>query len=148
LALGGHQAHLQLAAAPAFAHYHVAKPLAAVGGGRRGLLAVAHGAALPSLEPLRATPREHELARLVAARGGQQAVFQRHHLARARCSVKAADQCRGAARARAGVPVRLAWSTARAAARAERVLELVAVAPALLGGHCVGPPEAVPGPPD
>ena len=92
LALGGHDPHLQLAGAPAFAHDQVAQARAPVGAGpvrasrpgspsppaprpRRGR--ADRRVALPRGQPLRAAPAQRDLAREVAALGGQQAVLDR-----------------------------------------------------------------------
>ncbi len=100
---GGDEPHLQLARPAPLAHDEVAQQAALV-------------APVPGAQALLARPREHLLARRVAALGGEQAVVHRQDLVEAAGRVEAADE-----RAVLGLP--------------ERVLELVAVAPLLDGGH-------------
>ena len=73
-------------------------------------------APVPGAQALRARPREHLLAQRVRALGGEQAVVHRHDLVPAAGRVEAAHELAGLA-------------------GPERVLELVAVAPLLDGGH-------------
>ncbi len=146
----GDDAHLQLAAAAPFAHDEVAQPRAPVGRRADALLAAlvstapaplapaalaalralagrarlhsGRARAIPGGEALLATPAQRDLARLVAALGGEQAVVHRRHAIAAGGGVKAAQQLRGLA-------------VAVADGLAEGVLELVAVAPLLDRGH-------------
>ena len=103
LARRDHEPNLNLARAPALAHHEVAQ---------RALAA----AAVVRAQALGARPRQHLLARRVAALGGEQAVVERHDLVPPAGRVEAADQ------AAVGVGP-------------ERVLELVAVAPLLHRRH-------------
>src|SRR4029077_1791924 len=138
LAIGRHDPDLQLAAATAFSHDKVAQACASIrsrtgplvastrslGRGAAAGQAAAGAASIPRGEALGAAPAQRHLARQVAALGCEQAVLDRRHAVASGGDVKAAHQLPG-----------LTVTVTVARGDAERVLELVAVAPRFDRGH-------------